>query len=74
MIGVKEDAAKMQRSKHQYYYLGDLERKLRKKINTAKKNNDKQREDELWEKLREIRNRRKCTDFYRFVINPQVDK
>ena len=69
MTGTKEDATKMQRSKYQYYYFVDVERKLRKKINAAKKTQDKQKEAELWDKFHEIQVKRKNTEYYNSVIN-----
>ena len=46
MIDAKEDEAKMQRSKYQYYRYVEMERKLRKKISNAKIAQDQQRVDD----------------------------
>ena len=70
----KEDAAKLQRSKYQYYRYVEMERKLRKKISNAKIAQDQQRVEELWTKLREIRDKRKATEYYKLEVYPKIDK
>ena len=74
MPGTKDETENIQRSKHQYYYLGDVERKLRKKIGIASSKNDKEKVADLWDKLHEIRNKRKDTEYYKLIVSQKSNK